>query len=133
MHTNSDIILGTLSTGESVPLLPADRRRHLYAVGQTGTGKTGFLTGLMRADLLSGAGFAFLDPHGDASQYIAGLTPGERMNEVISLDPSDPTHTIAYNPSRAWPRWIARQPLPTSFRRSKISGMNPGGHGSNIF
>jgi Type IV secretion-system coupling protein DNA-binding domain len=98
MHTNHDYILGTLSTGESMPLLQADRRRHLYAVGQTGTGKTGFLTSLMHADLMAGAGFAFLDPHGDASQHIAGLTPKMRMNDVIYLDPSDPTHTFAYNP-----------------------------------
>jgi hypothetical protein len=98
MHTNHDYILGTLSNGESVPLLPADRRRHVYIVGQTGTGKTGLLTNLMRADLSGGAGFCFLDPHGDASQAIAAATPAARMNDVIYLDPSDPTHTFSYNP-----------------------------------
>ena len=41
MLTNHETILGTLSTGESVPLLQADRRRHVYVVGMTGTGKTG--------------------------------------------------------------------------------------------
>jgi type IV secretory pathway TraG/TraD family ATPase VirD4 len=98
MHTNHDYILGTLSTGESVPLMQADRRRHLYVVGQTGTGKTGLLLNLMRADLLSGAGFCFLDPHGDASKAIAGLAPVTRNRDVIYLDPSDPTHTFALNP-----------------------------------
>jgi Type IV secretion-system coupling protein DNA-binding domain/TraM recognition site of TraD and TraG len=102
MHTNMPpnyhYILGTLTSGESVPLLQADRRRHLYIAGQTGTGKTGLLMNLMRADLLDGAGFCFLDPHGDASQGIAAATPRERMNDVIYLDPSDPTHTFAYNP-----------------------------------
>ena len=98
MNTNHDYILGTLSTGESVPLLQIDRRRHIYIVGQTGTGKTGLLTNLMRADFLNGAGFCFLDPHGDASQDIAAMTPEARMNDVIYLDPSDPTHTFAYNP-----------------------------------
>ena len=98
MHTEFPYILGTLSTGESVPLLQADRRRHLYVVGQTGTGKTGLLTNLMRADLLGGAGFCFLDPHGDASKDIAAMTPDERIDHVIYLDPSDPTHTFAYNP-----------------------------------
>ena len=98
MHTDGTYLLGTLATGESVPVMPADRRRHIYAVGQTGTGKTGFLINLMRADLIGGAGFAFLDPHGDASQLIAGLTPPSRMNDVIYLDPSDPSHTFAYNP-----------------------------------
>ena len=52
----------------------------------------------MRADLAAGAGFCFLDPHGDASLAIAAATPRERTNDVIYLDPSDPTHTFAYNP-----------------------------------
>jgi type IV secretory pathway TraG/TraD family ATPase VirD4 len=98
MHTNHDYILGTLSTGESAPLMQADRRRHMYVVGQTGTGKTGLLLNLMRADLLSGAGFCFLDPHGDASKAIAGMAPVTRNRDVIYLDPSDPTHTFALNP-----------------------------------
>jgi hypothetical protein len=98
MLTNHETILGTLSTGESVPLLQADRRRHVYVVGMTGTGKTGLLLNLMHADLLGGAGFCFLDPHGDASHHIASLAPKERRSDVIYLDPSDPTHTFAYNP-----------------------------------
>ena len=81
-----------------MPILPADRRRHVYIVGQTGTGKTGLLFNLMRADMEAGAGFCFLDPHGDASQAIAAATPRGRTNDVIYLDPSDPTHTFAYNP-----------------------------------
>ena len=98
MLTNHETILGTLSTDERVPLLQADRRRHVYVVGMTGTGKTGLLLNLMHADLLAGAGFCFLDPHGDASQHIASLTPPSRRADVIYLDPSDPTHTFAYNP-----------------------------------
>ena len=98
MLTTHETILGTLSTGESVPLLQADRRRHVYVIGMTGTGKTGLLLNLMHADLLAGAGFCFLDPHGDASQHIASLAPAERRADVIYLDPSDPTHTFAYNP-----------------------------------
>jgi hypothetical protein len=98
MLTNHETILGTLSTGESVPLLQADRRRHVYVVGMTGTGKTGLLLNLMHADLTAGAGFCFLDPHGDASQHVASLAPKERRADVIYLDPSDPTHTFAYNP-----------------------------------
>ncbi len=97
-NSDNNYILGTLSSGERVPILPADRRRHVYIVGQTGTGKTGLLFNLMRADMEAGEGFCFLDPHGDASQAIAAATPRQRMNHVIYLDPSDPTHTFAYNP-----------------------------------
>ncbi len=98
MPTNYETILGTLASGEEVPLLQADRRRHVYLIGMTGTGKTGLLLNMMHADLLSGAGFCFLDPHGDASQHIASLAPKERGKDVIYLDPSDATHTFAYNP-----------------------------------
>ena len=76
MNNDHDYILGTLLTGEPVPLLPADRRRHMAVFGQTGTGKTAFILNLMKADLVAGAGFCFLDPHGDASKDIAAMTPG---------------------------------------------------------
>ena len=98
MPTNHETILGMLASGEPMPLLQADRRRHVYIIGMTGTGKTGLLLNMMHADLLAGAGFCFLDPHGDASQHIASLAPKERGKDVIYLDPSDPTHTFAYNP-----------------------------------
>jgi len=75
MPTNYETILGTLASGEDVPLMQADRRRHVYLIGMTGTGKTGLLLNMMHADLLSGAGFCFLDPHGDASRHIASLAP----------------------------------------------------------
>ena len=47
MLTNDQTILGTLSTGEGVPLMQADRRRHVYVIGMTGTGKTGLQINLM--------------------------------------------------------------------------------------
>ena len=99
MNEHSHIILGTTASYRTpVPLLQADRRRHVYIIGQTGTGKTGLLLNMMHADLLSGGGFCFIDPHGDASREIAGLAPVQRRADVIYLDPSDDTHTFAYNP-----------------------------------
>ena len=104
LTNNTDIDLGTLSTGESVPLLQADRRRHVYIIGMTGTGKTGLLTNMMHADMMAGAGFLFLDPHGDASQHVASLAPKARAKDVIYLDPSDPDYTFAYNPLAGVPQ-----------------------------
>ena len=104
MHTTPPYSLGTLANGERVDLHPADRRRHVYVVGQTGTGKTGLLVNLMRADMEAGAGFCFLDPHGDACKHIASLAPSRRMSDVIYLDPSDQDYTFAYNPLSDVPR-----------------------------
>ena len=98
MQPYPTVHLGTLSTSESVPLLQADRRRHVALFGQTGTGKTGLLLNLMQADLLGGGGFCFLDPHGDAAQDIAALTPESRSNDVLYFDPSDPGYSFAFNP-----------------------------------
>ena len=39
-----------------------DRQRHMYVVGQTGTGKSTFLENLALQDMLRGDGFAFVDP-----------------------------------------------------------------------
>src|SRR5450631_4422074 len=46
-----------------VMLAEDDRRRHLYIVGKTGTGKSTLLLSLMLADLFAGKGLALLDPN----------------------------------------------------------------------
>ena len=79
-------------------MLQVDRRRHMAVLGQTGTGKTGMLLNLMHADLMDGAGFCFLDPHGDAAKEITALAPPKLRRNLIYLDPSDPTHAFGYNP-----------------------------------
>lgn len=95
---NYDYILGAFASDQYAPLLPADRRRHVYIVGQTGTGKTALLYNLMLSDLTGGRGFCFLDPHGDACKAVAAATPKRRINDVIYFDPSDPSHAMSYNP-----------------------------------
>lgn len=65
-----------------------DRRRHLYVIGQTGTGKTNFLTNLVYQDIARGKGVALLDPHGDSILHILGLIPESRYDDVILFDPT---------------------------------------------
>ncbi len=48
-----------------VILDPDTRRRHLYVVGQTSTGKSTLLLSLIAQDLAAGRGLAVLDLHGD--------------------------------------------------------------------
>lgn len=52
-----------------------DRRRHMYIVGQTGTGKSVFLENLALQDMIEGRGFAFIDPHGDTAETLLGMVP----------------------------------------------------------
>jgi len=74
-----------------------DRRRHLYVIGQTGTGKTNFITSLVNQDIKSGKGIAMCDPHGDSIDHILGLIPEERYDDVILFDPTDLDNPIGLN------------------------------------
>ncbi|MGB3023308.1 MAG: TraM recognition domain-containing protein [Candidatus Saccharimonadales bacterium] len=74
-----------------------DRRRHLYMIGQTGTGKSGFLVNIALQDMLDGKGFAFIDPHGDSVEQLMGMVPKERVEDVIYFNPSDMDNPVGLN------------------------------------
>ncbi len=76
----------------------SERRRHLYIVGQTGTGKSTLLLNLLRQDFESGAGVALLDPHGDLAQSALAHIPRRRTNDLVYLDPADRSRPIGFNP-----------------------------------
>lgn len=80
-----------------INLDPEDRRRHLYAVGQTGTGKSTFLENLALQDMLNGNGFAFIDPHGDVVEKLMSMVPKERTEDVIYFNPSDMDYPLGLN------------------------------------
>jgi type IV secretory pathway TraG/TraD family ATPase VirD4 len=70
----------------------------MYLIGKSGVGKTNLLHNLMTTDLNEGGGFCLIDPHGDEAERLADTVPESRINDVIYLDPSDLSHSIAYNP-----------------------------------
>ncbi|HSX30296.1 MAG TPA: ATP-binding protein [Candidatus Saccharimonadales bacterium] len=74
-----------------------DRQRHMYAVGQTGTGKSTFLENLALQDMVSGDGFAFVDPHGDTAERLLSMVPKERTEDVIYFCPSDMDYPMGLN------------------------------------
>jgi hypothetical protein len=74
-----------------------DRRRHLYAIGQTGTGKSNFLQEMAKQDARDGKGFCFIDPHGDAVEDILTAIPKERAEDVIVFDPADTERPFGLN------------------------------------
>jgi hypothetical protein len=75
-----------------------DRRRHLYVVGKSGTGKSKMLELLIKNDILAGKGIGILDPHGDLVDNILRMIPEDRMKDVIYFDPGDTDFPIAFNP-----------------------------------
>jgi len=74
-----------------------DRRRHLYIIGATGTGKTELLKDMIMQDIKSGKGVCFMDPHGDAVEDILKLIPPERAEDVIYFRPSDTERPMGLN------------------------------------
>jgi hypothetical protein len=74
-----------------------DRQRHMYAVGQTGTGKSTFLENLALQDMLNGNGFAFVDPHGDVVEKLLAMVPKERTEDLIYFSPAEMEYPMGLN------------------------------------
>jgi len=75
-----------------------DRRRHLYAVGKSGSGKSKMLELLIKADIDAGKGVGILDPHGDLVDNVMKFIPEHRIKDVVYFDPSDVDFPISFNP-----------------------------------
>jgi hypothetical protein len=74
-----------------------DRRRHMYIIGKTGTGKSEFLKQMALQDINEGKGLCFMDPHGTAITDILQLIPPERAEDVIYFNPSDLDYPLGIN------------------------------------
>lgn len=75
-----------------------DRRKHLYVVGKTGTGKTTMIANMAVNDMRNGQGVAVIDPHGDLCDILLDYIPSFRINDVAYLDPSDIQYPFHLNP-----------------------------------
>jgi hypothetical protein len=73
-----------------------DRRRHIYIVGKTGTGKSEFLKTLILQDIKAGKGVCFIDPH-DTIEKVLPLIPPERAEDVIYFYPGDTGRPMGLN------------------------------------
>ncbi len=82
---------------KEIRLSTEDRRRHTYILGQTGTGKSTMLENLAVQDMLSGNGFAFIDPHGDSAEKLLALVPKNRSEDVIYFNPADGQYPLGLN------------------------------------
>lgn len=65
-----------------------DRMRHMYLIGQTGTGKSTTLKTMIIQDIKNGDGCCFIDPHGTDIIDILANIPAERAKDVIYFDPA---------------------------------------------
>ena len=96
-----DLHIGNrLIWGQHLPfgISAANRQRHVYVIGQTGTGKSTLLKQFIASDIQGGEGLCVIDPHGDLVDEVLDLIPGHRVDDIIVFDPSEPVHTVGMNP-----------------------------------
>jgi hypothetical protein len=99
MKTHDRLLtIGALVSGDIVAIGSEERRRHLYVVGQTGTGKSTLLLNLIAQDLAAGEGLALLDPHGDLAEAALSQVPKDRTNDLVYINPADDERPIGFNP-----------------------------------
>lgn len=75
-----------------------DRRKHVYIIGKTGTGKSTLIANKAINDIRNREGICVIDPHGDLSETILDYIPSYRINDVVYLEPYDQDHPFWMNP-----------------------------------
>ena len=85
---NRDLIFG---------IKDVDRRRHLWAIGKTGTGKSTLIANMAIDDMKKGRGIAIIDPHGDLSDILLNYVPASRINDVVYFNPIDRDRPVRLN------------------------------------
>jgi len=78
-------------------LKDGDRRRHMYIIGMTGTGKSTLMATMAAQDMRAGRGVCIIDPHGTLIEEILPYIPQERFEDVIIFDPSDMERPVGLN------------------------------------
>lgn len=74
-----------------------DRRRHMYIIGKTGSGKSEFIKNLAAQDIANGHGIAIIDPHGDLADGCLELVPKDRVDDVVYFNPADTERPFGLN------------------------------------
>ena len=74
-----------------------DRMRHLYVIGQTGTGKTTLLKNMIVQDIENGDGVCMIDPHGTDIVDVLKNIPKNRLEDVIYFDPAHVERPMGLN------------------------------------
>lgn len=74
-----------------------ERRRHVYVLGATGTGKSTMLLSMIKQDIEHNKGLCVIDPHGDLAEQILSIIPRDRIPEVVYFNPDDISYPMGIN------------------------------------
>ncbi len=95
------IMLGIKKTvhGErNIKISKSELARHIYIMGQTGTGKSTLMKTMIADCLNQNEGFAVIDPHGDLFDDVLKMIPQNKKNKLFILNPTDYEHSLKLNP-----------------------------------
>jgi len=99
---------------KEIRITDKDRFRHIYILGQTGTGKSTIMLTQAIDDMEHGRGFAFIDPHGDACEFLLKHFPKERIDDLIYFDLGNTQYPIGLNPLEVDPENADEQDVVTN-------------------
>lgn len=99
MPAEGTVIGNSIYRGDIKPIniKEADRLRHIYMIGKTGVGKTVLFQNMIAQDIAEGKGVCYLDPNGDAAEWILKHIPKERADDVIYFNPADTERPLGLN------------------------------------
>ncbi|MDR2524539.1 MAG: type IV secretion system DNA-binding domain-containing protein [Candidatus Nomurabacteria bacterium] len=80
----------------------SDRSRHVYIIGQTGTGKSGLLELFALSDVFHNTGYCIIDPHGDFAVNNIKFIPEHRIADVVYFNPADTAFPLGFNPMEVY-------------------------------
>ena len=96
--TTYNLAYSTVGDGKAPVMIgEADRSRHIFAIGQTGTGKSTFIRNLIMQDIAEGRGFSFFDPHGQDAEDLIDYIPPSRIEDTIYFNPQDTDYPMGFN------------------------------------
>jgi hypothetical protein len=99
-NQNLDVVFGRNTYGNSdikVGLTDDDRSRHVYILGQTGSGKSTIMFHMAKDDINKGRGIAMLYPHGDLAEDLLNTIPENRFDDCVYFNPNDLAYPIGLN------------------------------------
>ena len=82
---------------QKLSISPKDSLEHTHLIGPTGSGKSTAMQHLILADIKANRSVLVLDPKADLVNDILARIPEERADDVVVIDPSDPS-PCGFNP-----------------------------------
>src|SRR5215217_3223563 len=85
------------TTAEFFGISRSDRRRHLYAQGKTGSGKSTLILNMAVQDIRRGEGVCLIDPLGHNAETLLSYVPRWRTEQVRYLNVADLERPVGLN------------------------------------